>query len=69
MMAEGSHGQIVHSGVTNPTAAGHSYKVRNGRIFAGASLNVAWQLSDIPANAGGFVICPGESILNLVSLH
>ena len=69
MMAEGSHGQIVHSGVTNPTAVGHSYKVRNGRIFAGASLNVVWQLSDIPANAGGFVICPGESILSLVSLH
>ena len=27
MMAEGSHGQIVHSGSTNPTAGGHSYRL------------------------------------------
>ena len=52
MMAEGSHGQIVHSGSTNPTAGGHSYRVQGGRILTGPSLNIAWQLSDIPGDVG-----------------
>lgn len=81
MMQKGSAGQIVHSGVTNPTAAGHSCNAphkltrcvrtaaasvssvrklcsnlvvfpdafRNGRVMAGASLNVAWQFANSPA--------------------
>ena len=52
MMAEGSHGQIVHSGSTNPTTGGHSYRVQGGRILTGPSLNIAWQLSDIPGDVG-----------------
>jgi ectoine hydroxylase-related dioxygenase (phytanoyl-CoA dioxygenase family) len=60
LMSRGSVGQVVHSGATNPTAAGHSYAFRNGRVMAGASLNVAWQLADSPAGSGGFVVCPGS---------
>ena len=60
MMSQGSVGQVIHSGVTNPTAAGHHYAYRNGRVMAGASLNVAWQLTDSPPGSGGFVISPGS---------
>ena len=60
LMDKGSVGQIIHSGNTNPTAAGHSYAFRNGRVMAGASLNVAWQLADSPPGSGGFVVCPGS---------
>ena len=56
LMAQGSAGQIVHSGSSNPTAAGHSYTFRNGRVFAGSSINVAWQLADSPPGSGGFVV-------------
>jgi hypothetical protein len=64
MMSKGSVGQVIHSGVTNPTAAGHHYAYRNGRVMTGASLNVAWQLADSPAGSGGFVVCPGSHKAN-----
>ena len=57
-MAQGSVGQVIHSGATNPTAAGHGYEFRNGRVFAGANINIAWQLADAPTGAGGFVVAP-----------
>jgi hypothetical protein len=57
-MAHGSVGQVIHSGATNPTAVGHGYQFRNGRVFAGANINIAWQLADAPAGAGGFVVAP-----------
>ena len=55
----GSHGQFLHSGVTNPTDEGHTFRAQNGRILLTETVNVEWVLGHDDPH-GGFIVCPGS---------
>ena len=57
---KGSSGQMLHSGNANPTGIGKHYEMVNGRVHTRSSINVAWQLSDVGPEDGGFVVVPGS---------
>lgn len=64
VQTEGTGGQGLHNGVTNPTDDVddfqlNEFSVRNGRIST-LSINAAFQLQDSPASAGGFVAASGS---------
>ena len=56
---KGSSGQMLHSGNTNPTVIGKHYEMVNGRVHTRSGINVAWQLTDVGPDDGGFVVVPG----------
>ena len=57
---KGSSGQMLHSGNTNPTIIGKHYEMVNGRVHTKSGINVAWQLTDVGPEDGGFVVVPGS---------
>ncbi len=57
---KGSSGQMLHSGNANPTCIGKHYEMVNGRVHTKSGINVAWQLSDVGPDDGGFVVVPGS---------
>jgi ectoine hydroxylase-related dioxygenase (phytanoyl-CoA dioxygenase family) len=57
---KGSSGQMLHAGNANPTGIGKHYEMVNGRIHTQSAINVAWQLTDVGPNDGGFVVVPGS---------
>ncbi len=56
---KGSSGQMLHSGNANPTCIGKHYEMVNGRVHTRSGINVAWQLTDVGPDDGGFVVVPG----------
>ena len=57
---KGSSGQMLHAGNANPTDIGKHYEMVNGRAHTRSGINVAWQLTDVGPDDGGFVIVPGS---------
>ena len=57
---KGSGGQMLHSGNANPTCIGKHYEMVNGRVHTRSGINVAWQLTDVGPDDGGFVVVPGS---------
>ena len=57
---KGSSGQMLHSGNANPTCIGKHYEMVNGRVHTRSGINVAWQLTDVGPDDGGFVVVPGS---------
>ncbi|MDE0966316.1 MAG: phytanoyl-CoA dioxygenase family protein, partial [Candidatus Latescibacteria bacterium] len=57
---KGSSGQMLHAGNANPTSIGKLYEMVNGRAHTKSSINIAWQLTDVGPDDGGFVIVPGS---------
>ena len=57
---KGSSGQMLHSGNANPTCIGKHYEIVNGRVHTRSGINVAWQLTDVGPDDGGFVVVPGS---------
>ena len=59
VMNPGNAGGIQHGGWLQPNPMRAWWTQENGRTFTD-SLNVAWQLHDVPPNSGGFVVVPGQ---------
>ena len=57
---KGSSGQMLHAGNANPTSIGKLYEMVNGRAHTKSVINIAWQLTDVGPDDGGFVIVPGS---------
>lgn len=57
---KGSSGQMLHAGNANPTSIGKYYEMVNGRSHTKSAINVAWQLTDVGPDDGGFVVVPGS---------
>ena len=60
VMNPGNAGGIQHGGWLQPNPMRAWWTQENGRTFTD-SLNVAWQLHDVPPNSGGFVVVPGKT--------
>jgi ectoine hydroxylase-related dioxygenase (phytanoyl-CoA dioxygenase family) len=57
---QGSSGQTLHAGNTNPTILPKIFEGQNGRIHTTSGMNVSWNLTPVTEAKGGFCIIPGS---------